>query len=265
MWYVGEKGSSTGMLMGRGALPLVSLSRYGGPTAWRIILSSSVPRYCKKIGSMRLKTNFCDRATCRTGIPCKICSCDMAALHSPGLFPDSLFLRNNEIAYYDFLQQPGDLIYISPWTPYFSVNLQGNISESTNIMPRLLTALEMPQMTCKCPESFGGLRKLAIRKSLVIVQEVPELTCSKRKCGKQFFTPEELDAHMVASHTYRCEFCGYSSTLKFNYTRHMTDHVSESRGQQLCECGAKVTSGGLARHRTTTSHRKKMLMLGVIL
>ena len=91
------------MLMGRGGLLLVNVNRYGGPTAWRIILSSSVPRYCKRIGLMHMKKNLCTRATCRHVVLCPICSCDMAALHSPGLFPDSRFLKDNKIAYYDFI------------------------------------------------------------------------------------------------------------------------------------------------------------------
>ena len=45
VWYIGEKGVSSGILMSRGGLPMVNLIRYGGPTAWRVILSSSVSRY----------------------------------------------------------------------------------------------------------------------------------------------------------------------------------------------------------------------------
>ena len=261
MWYVGENGASTAMRLERGAVGAANLLRSGGATAWRIILSPSVPDYCKAVGSLSLVTNMCSNRFCSDGYLCLNCSCPRAALQSPGFFPGSKFLDDNHIQCYDFIQQPGDLVYVSPHTPYFTVSISANICEATNIMPRLLTAVNLPPVMCICSTAVGGIGQIDIEQPLVLVQEITHLTCRKKDCGRQFLTEAALEEHKKVYHVYRCDFCDYQTNILSNFTRHKLKHNAEQRVQCVCECGATVLSDSLARHRRTVKHRRKLNLL----
>ena len=149
MWYVGENGASTAMRLERGAVGASHLLRSGGANAWHIIMSPSGPAYCKAVGSLSLVANLGDNRYC----------------------------SNNHIQYYDFIQQPCDLVYVSPHTTYFTVSISANICESMNIMQRLLTTVNLQPTFFGCQTKVGGIGKLEIDQPLVLVQEITHLSC----------------------------------------------------------------------------------------
>ena len=157
MWYVSQIGGATTLHIENAQLPSVNLIIWGGDKAWRFLTKKGARRYLEIMAAQKRRTHLCPaKKKCRNGNLCKVCSCASAALHSPGFFPDSTFLDLHGIDYFDIIQRAGDLVYVNAGIPYCVVNLNSNLAESCNLLPRVMLPSLGTDLLCACHPDHGG-------------------------------------------------------------------------------------------------------------
>ena len=142
MLYMGMKWSSTVWHVEPGQFGSMNCMLNWGRKAWRIILYPDMWNFDELYQKWKLST--CGEDSCgkkREKVKfwlCSACDCSWAGCHAPVFFPSSDFLNAHNIKFYDFIQYPGDIVYVNPGVRHCVVNMEFCVAEARTVFPALL-------------------------------------------------------------------------------------------------------------------------------
>ena len=253
MVYVGCPGSSTVLHIEPGQFcSMNTLLR--GRKAWRIIPERFMEKFISLYKSFGLST--CGHASCVPGNLCKICSCDRAGAHSPVFFATSEFLNAHGILHYDFIQYPGDTVYVNSGVGHAIVNLDFCVAEARTLLPTIIGANRDETHCCEC--SKLGRQRIGLSNPGLFIEVVTKNRCPYRECcNGLLMSDKEFHDHMREHGAYKCATCAKDFANKENLTRHQAD-VHENKSITCYPCrDSNLKRISKSRHQQQKNHLLK--------
>ena len=165
----------------------------------------------------------CGKPGCAPGDLCRICRCPRAGAHSPIFFASSDFLNAHGIEHFDFVQYPGDNVYLNPGVGHVIVNLDFCVAEARTLLPIIIGGSRDESHCCPC--ASVGRQRIGLSNPGIFMEVVTKFRCPYPECcNGLLMSAKEFHAHMEKAHdAYKCKDCGKNYATKENLTRHKSD------------------------------------------
>ena len=250
MWYIGGPGSLTSLHVEDGDFASINILLQGESKIWGIIDQKQFPRLAEKV-----KEHVNDEKECHL-------------FHKPGYIIHHSLLKEWNIDMENFIQEVGDLVYISEATLHFVVNTGLNMAEAINYGTSASTV--KPDITfCECDESTVGRmrrRKFVFRKvkeSSIKENKKTTYTCNIDDCKKEFLYKQSYDTHVFEAHCQLPINCRDTKCKKKFRTRQAAyEHFKSVHSQAIntvkCpECSQRFFNASTCKRHIKRIHRAK--------
>lgn len=224
-FHIGSKFSATPMHYEDGYLDAVNYLRYGpnGFKMWLIIhpIHTGLLNLVlgQKINELREKNKKYKFLTSIMNKWIKNC---VFPLHHERLLLTTKFLKSHNIKYKIIIQNPGEILYLSPGVCHQTIDNSVNCCEAVNVCSIMWNLATHMLHSCLCEDSSMVLILPTLKANDVITISRKYYKYECKLCNMEFRDKQTKKEHVDEMHKqeYTCDICNKGFSRKYGLTKH---------------------------------------------